>query len=118
VRENGEVDSATGDVSLRVVVIQEGEWLSAQCLEHDFAVQATNLDDLFYQLQRILVGHISTRLKLGVEPFKDVPPAPQKYWDLFEHSRIPLQKPPAMFDPPAPGVKVPPLELRAAPLAA
>ena len=76
--------------TIRAVVFQEGEWLSAQCLEYDIATQAKTLDDLSYELQRILVGHVVTSKKLGKAPFEGVPRAPRKYWEMFERSKIPL----------------------------
>jgi hypothetical protein len=71
--------------------------LSAQCLEYDIATQARTLPDLWYELQRIIVGHIATSLKLGKEPFAGVPPAPKKYWRMFERSKIPLVPPRMAF---------------------
>ena len=99
---------------LRVVVFQEGKWLSAQFLEYDIATQARTLDDLCYELQRIIVGHIATSKKLGKKPFEGVPQAPQKFWDMFARSRIPLSSPRVTFKPPFARIKVPPPELRVA----
>lgn len=76
--------------ALRVVVFQEGDWLCAQCLDHDLAVQARTLEKLYDQLSRMIVGHIAVRREHGRRPFEDLQPAPKKYWDMFEHSRIPL----------------------------
>lgn len=105
--------------AIRAIVFQEGEWLSAQCLEYDIATQAKTVEDLSYELQRILVGHIVTSRKLGKAPFEGVPKAPQKYWDMFEHSKIPLPPPKRAFKLLASGVRISPPKLRvAAPLAA
>jgi hypothetical protein len=81
--------------SLRAVVFQEGEWLSAQFLEYDIAAQARSVPELAYELQRILVGHFATSKKLGKRPFEGIPKAPQKFWDMFERSKIPLVPPKA-----------------------
>ena len=101
------------DDHLRFVVIQEGEWLSAQCLEYDIATQARTLDDLAYELQRIIVGHIATSRKLNKEQFEGLPKAPQKFWDMFERSRLPLSTPRVAFKSSF-RVKIPPPELRVA----
>ena len=87
--------SAVND-RLRVVVVQEGKWLSAQCLEYDIATQARTLDDLAYELQRIIC-HIATSRTLNKEPFEGLPKAPQKFWDMFERSRLPLSTPRVAF---------------------
>jgi hypothetical protein len=84
---------------LRFVVIQEGEWVAAQCLEYDIATQARTLGDLVHEIQRTIVGHIATSRKLGKLPFEGVPRAPKKFWDMFRRSRIPLWVPKVDFDP-------------------
>ncbi len=76
--------------ALSVVVFQEGEWLCAQCLEHDLAVQAKTLKSLYHHLHRIIVGHVAVRLHHGKRPFADLARAPQKYWRMFEQSKITL----------------------------
>jgi hypothetical protein len=84
-------------VAVRALVFQEGEWLSAQCLEYDIATQARTLADLWYELQRIIAGHIATSLKDGKSHSPGVPPAPKKFWRMFERSKIPLAPPPMTF---------------------
>ena len=101
------------DSRLRFVVFQEGEWLSAQCLEYDIATQARTLDDLAYELQRIIVGHIATSRKLKKEPFEGLPRGPQKFWDMFERSKLPLSTPRVSFKSSF-RLKVPAPELRVA----
>ena len=103
---------------IRAVVFQDGEWLCAQCLEYDIATQARTLDDLSYELQRIIVGHIATSKKLGKEPFEGLSRAPVKFWRMFEQSKIPLPRAKPMFKAPVRGLKVPRPELRVAPTAA
>ena len=106
--ERGRVESR-----LRFVVIQEGDWLSAQCLEYDIATQARTLEDLAYELQRMIVGHVATSKKLDKEPFEGLPRAPQKFWDMFERSKLPLSAPRISFKPSFP-FKIPAPELRVA----
>lgn len=103
---------------LRIVIFQEGEWLCAHCLEFDFATQAKNLDDLRYDLERMIVGHIAVSLENGLKPFKSFRRAPEKYWTLFRRSKISL--PPESFGLKIKkrGVKIPIPEIRVAPLAA
>jgi hypothetical protein len=99
-----------------VLVSQEGNWLSAQCLEYDIATQARTLEALWYELQRILVGHVATRLREGKKPFADVRQAPRKYWAMFEQSKIPLDPPPRLsFNFRKPGARAVRPEIRVAP---
>ena len=69
---------------ISAVLFQEGEQWVAQCLEYDIAAQAETLKELVeYELQRVLVGHISVSLETGRVPFENVPAAPREYWDLW-----------------------------------
>lgn len=77
-------------VSVRVVVFQEGDWVCAQCLEHDIAAQGKTLDDCLYELERLILGHIVICIDNGLDPLHDLKPAPRQFWEWFEHSKIPL----------------------------
>jgi hypothetical protein len=68
---------------IRAVVFHEGDWLVAQCLDVDIAAQAKNQEDLYEALGRLLVGRVKASEEMGREPFKDLPPAPKRYWDMF-----------------------------------
>jgi len=61
---------AMDNAKLRIVIFQDGEWLCAHCLEYDLATQAKNLDDLRYDLERMIVGHIAVSLANGLKPFR------------------------------------------------
>lgn len=58
-----------------------GEWV-AQCLQYDIGAQASNPDDLIYELQRSLAGHVVIAQENGLEAFTCLPPAPEEYWRL------------------------------------
>lgn len=103
---------------LRVVIFQEGDWLCAHCLEYGFATQAKNLDDLRYDLERMIVGHIAISLANGLKPFRNARRAPKKYWTLFERSKIALPQQSFGLKIKKRGVKIPMPEIRVAPLAA
>ena len=77
-------------VSVRVVVFQEGDWVCAQCLEYDIAAQGKTLDDCLYELERLVVGQIAISIENGLDPLRGLNPAPRRFWDWFEHSKIPL----------------------------
>lgn len=109
---------AMRDSRLRVVVFQEGEWLCAHCLEHDFATQAKSLSDLRSGLERMIAGHIAISLKHGLKPFRNVRRAPDKYWELFRRSKISLPVQTFGFRVKKRGIKIPTPEIRVAPLVA
>jgi predicted RNase H-like HicB family nuclease len=77
-------------VSVRVVVFQEGDWVCAQCLGHDIAAQAKTLEDCLYELERLIVGHIAISIENRLDPLHDLKPAPRRFWEWFERSKIPL----------------------------
>lgn len=110
--------SAMNLKKLRVVIFQEGPWLCAHCLEYGFATQAKILDDLRFDLERMIVGHIAISLAHGLKPFRNRRRAAEKYWTLFKRSKILL--PPQSFGLRLKqrGVRIPTPEIRVAPLAA
>lgn len=103
---------------LRIVIFQEGEWLCAHCLEYDFSTQAKSLDDLRYDLERMIVGHIAVSLANGLKPFRNGKRAPEKYWMMFKRSKICLPQQSFGLKIKKRGVKIPTPEIRVAPLAA
>jgi hypothetical protein len=100
--------------SISAVLFQEGDWWSAQCLEYDIAAQAKTLADLRYELQRVLISHISVSEELGRNPFEGLAPAPQKFWQMYEEAKmcvksedLPFRMPhPATFPPVSPRLKI------------
>ncbi len=105
---------ATRKVAIRAVVFQEDDWLYAQCLEYDIAAQARTLESLTHELQRIILGHMAICEENGLEPFRNLPRAPQKFWDMFERSKIPLPAQKTGFEVKRRGFKLLPLQLRVA----
>lgn len=71
-----------------VLLLQEGEWWSAQCLEYDIAAQAKSLPELRNELERVLLLHVIQAQEEGKQPFRDMRPAPKKYWDMFAAAKL------------------------------
>lgn len=93
-----------GDLRIRAVVFEsDGDWI-AQCLEYDIATQAPTLDALLYELERILVAHlfVAEREK-RVDPFADIPPAPRRFWEMYNRAQRPVRTVPRL---PAPETQV------------
>jgi len=77
--------------NIRAVAFRRGEWWIAQCLEFGIATQARRLEDLPYELNRLLKAQVAASLEVGVEPFQGFSPAPRKYWDMFENATSRLE---------------------------
>jgi len=69
-----------------------GAW-SAQVLEYDIATQAKTLRQLFHETERILAGYLALAAEEGRKPFEGIPPAPRRYWRLYEASQIVMDRP-------------------------
>jgi hypothetical protein len=72
---------------IRAILFRDGEWYSAQCLEYDIAAQAKTLEDLRYELQRVIITHIAVSIELGSKPFENLDAAPQKFWDMYANAK-------------------------------
>ncbi len=72
---------------LDVLFFREGNVWVGQCLQHDIAVQGENLRECMQELRDSLLGRIMGASDLGMDhPFKDVPPAPAKYWKRYRRA--------------------------------
>jgi hypothetical protein len=94
VRLQTEHEETHSEHPLKVLFFEypDGLW-AAQCLEYDIAAQASRLEDLYYEMERVLVSYLSLADELGQEPFKGLPKAPKKYWDIFKKSMLRVDRP-------------------------
>jgi hypothetical protein len=76
------------EIALSIVVFQQGDYVCAQCLEYDIAAQAKNVEDCLYEFGRVVMGHVAIAIENGLEPLKELPRAPQKFWRSFSESKI------------------------------
>ena len=82
---------ASGSLEISAVIFQEDGTFVAQCLQYDLVAQASTIPDLHYELERVLAGQLAVSEELGLEPFAGFPPAPQKFWDMYEHAHLRLE---------------------------
>src|SRR5688572_6770059 len=75
--------------SLKIVVFQDDDWLCAQYVDYDLAAQAKTLPALYKAVDKVTRSHIEVRRRHGLEPFKDLPPAPARFRAMFEQSKVP-----------------------------
>jgi hypothetical protein len=77
--------------TISVVMFQEGEWWTAQCLEYDIAAQAETVPALCYEFVRVLFGHMVANVEFDREPFEGIGPAPEEYWHMFTEAKVHIQ---------------------------
>lgn len=75
---------ASNKLSVRVIVFPEGNYLVAQCLEHDIAAQGTNMQELREAFAQTFFGHIKLAIDHNQKPFANLGKAPSRYWKLWE----------------------------------
>jgi hypothetical protein len=75
------------NLAVRAVAFQSGDWWVAQFLEYAIATQTRRLEDLPYEIDRLIRVQVAASLEMGIEPFHGFSPAPRKYWQMFEASR-------------------------------
>jgi hypothetical protein len=71
-------------IRLHAVVFKRGEWWIGQCLQYDIGAEAKTSKQIRRELERAIVAHIAVSLENGLEPFKGIPAAPDRYWKMFE----------------------------------
>ena len=71
-------------VELRVVVFRGFTKWVAQCLERDIAAQADSLGELPTRLAHALLAEIKFSEERGEPAFKLLPPAPTRYFAMWE----------------------------------
>ena len=96
--------------ALDFLLVEGEEGWHARCLEYDFVTQADTLKDLYYEIERTVVGHLGISSQLKRPPFEGLAPADQKYWKMFEKAELILRPRTPQIGAIAPDV--PPHELR------
>lgn len=95
--KHGPPDAEESAIALSVLFFENDEGWTAQCLEVDIAAQAETLEALCHEVERVLVAHIMVARELGREPFDGLQRAPQRYWHIFDKSRLSVQRPAARY---------------------
>lgn len=85
----GDILASVGDRYVLNFLLVEGEhgW-HARCLEYDFVTQADTLQELYYEIERTVVGHLTIGRQAGHRPFAGLNRAASEYWRQFERSRL------------------------------
>ena len=91
-------------IELNVVVFEDGDIWVAQGIEFDIAARANKTSELPRAFERALVANLATNHALG-HALNRIPPAPQRYWELFEKAQFDLKNRGPSFAPPE-GIKI------------
>jgi len=73
----------TGEV-LRGIAFEEKGLHIAVCIDRYLVTQAKSKDDLPGAILNMLIAHAVACREFGFEPFADLPPAPARYWKMYE----------------------------------
>ncbi len=73
--------------ALTAVIYKRDGWWVAQVLEYDIAAQAITLDDLEYELLRLLAGRSVIGKELGIDAFEGLTAAPEIFWKMAANAR-------------------------------
>jgi hypothetical protein len=88
------------------VLFEDRGWWVAQCLERNLTASSKDPRELHKKLETVLKGQIEADMEAGKVPFSAIPPAPRRFWILFQSAEpwglmIPRQS----FQPENPALK-------------
>ena len=80
----------TDTITLRVLCHKEEQSQDylAQCLEYDLVAQGATVSEAIKAFVELLVARFEVGAELKVHPLKNVPPAPKRYFALFESAEL------------------------------
>jgi hypothetical protein len=67
-----------------VVFFKDRDWWVAQCLEHNLTASSKDPRELNKKLETVLKVQIEADVEAGKAPFSTLPPAPRRFWTLFQ----------------------------------
>jgi len=68
------------DMTLRIIVLNEGDVLVAQCLEYDICTSATDMDSLQNRMNGLIECELDYTNKTGQE----IDPAPERFHNMWD----------------------------------
>jgi hypothetical protein len=71
---------------VHAVVFEDRGWWVAQCLEHNLTASSKDPLELPKKLETVLRVQIEADLEAGKPPFSTLPPAPRRFWKLFQNA--------------------------------
>lgn len=71
---------------VHAVLFEDRGWWVAQCLEHNLTASSKDPLELSKKLETVLRVQIEADLEAGKPPFSTLPPAPRRFWKLFQNA--------------------------------
>lgn len=75
-----------------VLLINEGEAWSAQCLDYDIAAQGATFQKVMDSFEKTFLGQIALDIRSGREPLANIDCAPQEYFESVRINKWPQKK--------------------------
>lgn len=72
--------------TIRVLIFKDGDYLVAQCLEHDVAAQGKSMKELMDSFCYSFFGHVQLAEEFGEVPLADLGEAPPVYWRMYDEA--------------------------------
>ena len=72
------------DSLLKVLLLKEGKFWVAVCLDYDLVAQGDSENEAMARLCRTHHAHVMRCKEEGIEPLSDLKPAPKQYWELYD----------------------------------
>jgi hypothetical protein len=69
---------------LHAVLFEDRGWWVAQCLEHNLTASSKDPQELQKKLLNVLKVQMEADLEAGRAPFSALPPAPRRFWTMFQ----------------------------------
>jgi hypothetical protein len=85
------------DESLKVSVVafREGELWVAQCIEYDISARSETLANAMTAFRRMFAANLAASRELGRNGLEGVPPAPQRFRQMFDAAKLVQENLPA-----------------------
>lgn len=80
-------------IHIDVVAFEDDGYWIAQCIQYDIVARADNLTLLPRAIEREITANICINHKLGREHLEGVPPAPDRFRELFKRAKMTIQSP-------------------------
>lgn len=90
-------------LTVNVVAFRDGDLWVAQCIDFDIAARSDTLPKAMKAFQRAFVANLVANRELGRTELEGVPPAPQRFREMFESAKsvdvsLPAVRPLAVAD--------------------
>lgn len=83
--------SSTIELKISGVIFREGDQYVVQGLEYDICAFGKTLKTAQKRFERSVMGTAMHCLSEGRDCMADIPPAPQKYWEMFKTAGVKVE---------------------------